>query len=68
MFVLNVTYVAPIEAVEPHVEPHMKWVAQGYERGTRVPAASSSPREIAKTSKPIWQQTPSLPAVSPNMR
>ena len=33
MFVLEVTYVAAMDQVEPLVEPHMGWVDQGYERG-----------------------------------
>lgn len=44
MFVLNVTYIAPIEAVEPRVEPHMKWVAEGYERGWFLASGRKNPR------------------------
>jgi uncharacterized protein YciI len=44
MFVLNVTYVAPIEAVEPHVEAHMQWVAAGYERGWFLASGRKNPR------------------------
>ena len=44
MFVLNVTYLAPIEAVEPHIEAHMKWVADGYERGWFLASGRKNPR------------------------
>lgn len=44
MFVLSVTYIAPIEAVEPHVEPHMQWVSAGYERGWFLASGRKNPR------------------------
>lgn len=44
MFVLDVTYIAPIEAVEPLVEAHMRWVATGYERGWFEASGRKNPR------------------------
>ena len=44
MFVLTVTYTAPMDAVEPHVAPHMDWVAEGYERGWFLASGRKNPR------------------------
>jgi uncharacterized protein YciI len=44
MFVLTVTYTAPMDAVEPHVAPHMEWVAAGYERGWFLASGRKNPR------------------------
>ena len=44
MFVLDVTYLVPIEAVEPHVPAHMQWVAAGYEKGWFLASGRKNPR------------------------
>jgi len=44
MFVLEVTYLAPIETVEPLVEAHMQWVAEGYARGWFQASGRKIPR------------------------
>ncbi len=44
MFILDVTYTRPMEAVELHVATHMDWVREGYERGMFLASGRKVPR------------------------
>ena len=44
MLILSLTYVAPLEDVDRHIEPHMAWVKEGYERGWFLASGRKQPR------------------------
>lgn len=44
MFILDLTYTAPLSLVESHIEPHMAWVAKGYEDGIFLASGRKQPR------------------------
>ncbi|WP_332686525.1 YciI family protein [Devosia sp.] len=44
MLILLLTYIAPLDQVDQHVEAHMVWVKQGYERGWFLASGRKDPR------------------------
>ncbi|GAB5427612.1 MAG: YciI family protein [Devosia indica] len=44
MFILSLTYTAPLSEVDAHVEPHLAWVAGGYDSGTFLASGRKEPR------------------------
>lgn len=44
MLILSLTYIVPLDQVDRHVEPHMAWVRQGYERGWFLASGRKDPR------------------------
>jgi len=44
MFILSLTYTAPLSEVDEHIEPHMAWVAKGYEAGLFLASGRKEPR------------------------
>ena len=44
MLILSLTYTAPLDQVDRHVEAHMDWVNQGYERGWFQASGRKNPR------------------------
>jgi uncharacterized protein YciI len=44
MFILSLTYIAPLDQVDIHIAPHMDWVAKAYESGTFLASGRKEPR------------------------
>lgn len=44
MFILSLTYTAPLSEVDAHIEPHLAWVAGGYDSGTFLASGRKEPR------------------------
>ena len=44
MFILSLTYMAELSEVDRHIEPHMDWVKDGYDRGVFLASGRKSPR------------------------
>ena len=44
MFILSLTYIAPLSEVDAHIEPHMAWVAGGYDSGVFLASGRKEPR------------------------
>ncbi|MFD1952469.1 YciI family protein [Sphingomonas arantia] len=44
MFVLTLTYVAPLEAVDAEMDAHVAWLKQGFAAGVFVAAGRQIPR------------------------
>jgi uncharacterized protein YciI len=44
MFILSLTYTAPLSEVDAHIEPHLAWVAGGYDSGTFLASGRKAPR------------------------
>lgn len=44
MFILTVTYTKPMDAIEPHVDTHMDWVREGYDKGMFLASGRKVPR------------------------
>ncbi len=44
MFILSLTYMKPNDEADKHMEPHMAWVRQGYERGWFLASGRKVPR------------------------
>ena len=44
MFILTLTYIAPLSEVDTHIEPHLAWVAGGYDSGTFLASGRKEPR------------------------
>lgn len=44
MFILDLTYVAPLEAADAVMGPHMDWVNEGYTRGLFLASGRKNPR------------------------
>ena len=44
MFILSLTYTAPLSEVDAHIEPHMAWVAGGYDSGVFLASGRKEPR------------------------
>ena len=44
MFILSLTYTAGLSEVDRHIEPHMDWVKDGYERGIFLASGRKTPR------------------------
>ncbi|MBB4052719.1 uncharacterized protein YciI [Devosia subaequoris] len=68
MFILSLTYTAPLSEVNAHIEPHLAWVAGGYDSGTFLASGRKEPRtggsfwrwESAASSR-LWSRpTPSF--------
>jgi uncharacterized protein YciI len=45
MFVMELTYTAPIERVEEHLEAHVAWLSTLYEEGVVVASGRKVPRD-----------------------
>lgn len=44
MFILSLTYTADLSEVDRHIEPHMDWVKDGYDRGIFLASGRKNPR------------------------
>ena len=44
MFILSLTYTAEMSEVDRHIEPHMDWVKDGYDRGIFLASGRKNPR------------------------
>ena len=44
MFILTLTYIAPLEEVDRHVPAHMDWIKAGYASGTFLASGRKVPR------------------------
>lgn len=44
MIILSLTYKADIAQADVHMQPHMEWVKQGYERGWFLASGRKIPR------------------------
>jgi uncharacterized protein YciI len=44
MFILSLTYTAELTEVDRHIEPHMDWVKDGYDRGIFLASGRKNPR------------------------
>jgi uncharacterized protein YciI len=44
MFILSLTYIAPLEDADKHMEAHMAWVKAGYEQGHFIASGRKIPR------------------------
>ncbi|MGV3548572.1 YciI family protein [Rhizobium sp.] len=44
MFILSLTYTAPTEAADAHMEAHMAWVKSGYDQGLFIASGRKIPR------------------------
>ena len=44
MFILSLTYIAPTEDADKHMEPHMDWVRAGYASGHFIASGRKVPR------------------------
>ncbi|MDQ8706275.1 YciI family protein [Streptomyces sp. LHD-70] len=45
MFVLELTYTAPIESVEPHLDAHVEWLDRHFADGTFLASGRKNPRD-----------------------
>ena len=43
MFILSLTYTAPLSEVDAHIEPHLAWVAAASSKPLSRPTLSFSP-------------------------
>ena len=44
MFILTLTYIAPLQEVDRHVPAHMDWIKAGYASGTFLASGRKVPR------------------------
>ena len=44
MLILSLNYVKPLEEVDQHIEPHMAWVNNGYDKGWFLASGRKEPR------------------------
>lgn len=44
MFILSLTYIAPLAAADQHMEAHMAWVRDGYDRALFLASGRKIPR------------------------
>lgn len=44
MLILSLTYTAEMSEVDRHIEPHMDWVKDGYDRGIFLASGRKNPR------------------------
>ncbi|EKF17106.1 YciI family protein [Nitratireductor pacificus] len=44
MYVVSLSYIVPLEEVEPHVPAHMAWLEQSYEAGIFLASGRKVPR------------------------
>lgn len=44
MFILSLTYIAPLTEVDAHIAPHMDWVGRGYDEGLFLASGRKQPR------------------------
>jgi uncharacterized protein YciI len=44
MFILSLTYIAPLEDADKHMEAHMAWVKAGYDQGLFLASGRKVPR------------------------
>ncbi|MEU5777667.1 YciI family protein [Streptomyces venezuelae] len=45
MFILELTYTAPLSAVDAHLEAHVAWLDQQYEAGVVLASGRKNPRD-----------------------
>ena len=44
MFILSLTYIAPLEDADKHMQAHMAWVKAGYDQGIFLASGRKVPR------------------------
>ena len=44
MLILSLTYIAPLNQVDRHIEAHMEWVKAGYDSGMFLASGRKDPR------------------------
>ena len=44
MLILSLTYIAPLDQVDRHIEAHMEWVKAGYDSGMFLASGRKDPR------------------------
>jgi uncharacterized protein YciI len=44
MFILSLTYIAPLEDADTHMEAHMAWLRAGYDQGVFLASGRKIPR------------------------
>lgn len=44
MFILSLTHTAELTEVDRHIDPHMDWVKDGYDRGIFLASGRKNPR------------------------
>jgi uncharacterized protein YciI len=44
MLILSLTYIAPLEDADKHMEAHMAWVREGYDQGLFIASGRKVPR------------------------
>jgi uncharacterized protein YciI len=44
MFILSLTYIAPLEDADTHMETHMAWLRAGYDQGVFLASGRKIPR------------------------
>jgi len=44
MFILSLTYIAPLEDADKHMETHLAWVKAGYDQGLFIASGRKIPR------------------------
>lgn len=44
MFILSLTYIAPLEHADEHMDAHMAWVREGYDKGFFLASGRKVPR------------------------
>ncbi|MEU7577195.1 YciI family protein [Streptomyces sp. NPDC041068] len=45
MFILELTYTAPVSAVDEHLEAHVAWLDEQYETGVFIASGRKNPRD-----------------------
>lgn len=46
MFIINLTYIEPLEAVEKHLEKHIDFLNQYYTKGLFIASGRKNPRSL----------------------
>jgi uncharacterized protein YciI len=44
MLIVSLTYIVPLEQVDPHIDSHMEWVKKGYDDGHFIASGRKVPR------------------------
>lgn len=44
MFILDLSYIAPVEAADAHMDAHVAWLQQGYDSGMFLASGRKNPR------------------------
>jgi uncharacterized protein YciI len=57
MFILSLTYIAPLEEADRHMDAHMAWLREGYDRNLFVASGRKIPRTggviLARGERPV---------------